>query len=1431
MSSAINLKSDVLLKDQEGQDQDLCVLNPVAQLIQEGLFLDKTMAIKKLYDGTPSRCDLIVRPRGFGKTIFADTLEALFTHDFETLKGTQVVGQWQEPYVQVVRLDMAKISDIERDNYPYYSQDDNGNDIMPVSSLNHSTKGSAKRSDNQSKDDLYTFNSDLYTMLFEQLTQGSQSATTVREESVAALGDGQDGALEDFGAMISATNERSSMGQIHQLLSRCQPHSRVLIIENIDAPLLSSLHRPRLYNYRSRVLITFLNLVGYYRKAFRHIIVLGTTAIDYRQGKDEYPQFMAYLPLTVQSGMSREFGQLLGFSHEDLLNPQFAKYLDRACHNFNIQRKEKEPLAPELSKAKFVEFIEHKYGGYSFDKLSVMCNTSAIYSLFKYGIDKHTMLNSLNFEYFKKSCRVNEMEMLFALMFLLMSRFIIIGEYCILPVLINDEDIVDIDAPKDKVEAASKNEVVDKVKASEAVVLSEGSTESVNAVANEFESIAQLRRLNDEEIVAQGMRGVPLPVFFWALGYMSSYRINKDNELVSTMPNIKVYDHVVTAIKQRYFTDKTIEELSFKLDDTFFFPVDSKKLKNYFSKLVRGMKLYKFKEEADSDLFKILLSIWLVMQNKNSMAKSLGLELPTVAQAMRHKLETEQQANLDKVLDGPINSLESALFNAQEQNIKLFASQGSQAFKEGIASLIAEDSKLKEGEDQNSQLSSATVVLDEEQDNPESTTIAHKDSDSHKESAHGRRASTAENLEEAATNQSQESAQRAAVSEDLSANFDELLGTLSELVAQGDSDTKVAPKDQAVSSQSLKQEGTELGSKLDERQVMRQRRLQLANLDAVSCDDELNDSELVGISAGLKDDEELFGSENDEKPTAVALDKKQHKPFKRTKPYNDKLNDFNNMVVEPKGEPTIRLRMNLQDMDRKSANRLWKNLQAVAESIPKLSHEDAMKNYEVNAKIILDYRPYIEPHAQFKVLSTSRDSLQKREHLQYLAVYSYDVGCVEVAKQCEELLDKLPSELPDDPDFAKGKDISSILMSQAQLIIENKSVLEANYLLLDILDRAKECCLLNTSSKLMAQVEQIKDQFLATNYTDREIILRVDLETVDNLNKSFKERAQAFIVLPDSIIKTFMLRRLAFLAELAGDMSSARYILCEADKTRDMMVSTMLGDSNSCFDPESPQGIVSSALERAIMSITRAKNNEEEDEHKSIRNPMSSYKLNGESIGDSLSESEQLLLLLNHTSMIANGQYLTGSLSDHCNLTIYNEDEALIFELGLIKHPDELAHVVKGNYKALLNVRNPLEHLLDPSEQTLEHYNTVSLIAAINSKSCSLKDFTIVTDSNDTHEESASAKVIGSSQYYPTILRFLNNFLVFDDIYNGRLKAEEVGATQEQMLNHKEFIKHLMSFDWGHVFDCVESKPKAKRQRSMGHNKPAPKSKSKLVAK
>ncbi|WP_027938795.1 AAA family ATPase [Anaerobiospirillum succiniciproducens] len=152
-------------------------------------------------------------------------------------------------------------------------------------------------------------------------------------EQQDALSDGGvallDSINENFSYIPSQTSEKSSLFYIAHLLSRCEHRSRVLLIDNFDAPLLATAYEPALYNRRSQVMHYLFTILGTYAHVFRHIIITSTMPYEsYGPGMRERNQ--NDLELDMKFSYSAKCAQMIGVSEEDLLSPQLSKYMSKA---------------------------------------------------------------------------------------------------------------------------------------------------------------------------------------------------------------------------------------------------------------------------------------------------------------------------------------------------------------------------------------------------------------------------------------------------------------------------------------------------------------------------------------------------------------------------------------------------------------------------------------------------------------------------------------------------------------------------------------------------------------------------------------------------------------------------------------------------------------------------------------------------------------------------------------------------------------------------------------------------------------------------------------------------------------------------------------------------------------------------------------------
>ena len=794
-------------------------LQTLEQLIAEGLYIDRTMQIKNLYCSGVSRCDYLMRPRGFGKRIFCDTLEALFTHDFERLKGAAACDSWTEPYCRVVRLDFARIARAvpersvlvhesfsqslhdkavnegyaasqlsahanddfrpvsdDPDNlqppFMYSGEDaqadglmdssaDTGSDAdssSPMSAerriLNSSVPGggSADAENNpdgseagEDGDDLYIFGSSLYSLLYEQITRedrGPSGAIMADHLPGGSAGSTSQGDMENFGAMLSRCTERASFVNINQLLTRCRQNSRVLIIENFDAPLMAALDEPRLYNYRTRFIGAFLNLLGRNRKIFRHILVTGTAAMDYREATEEYPPLMKYLPLSRSFCYGKESSGLLGVTEEDLRSEQFRPFIDRAVTAMN-----NEFIAagspPPFDYESMIRRLKYYYGNYSFDHICTVLNPVSVINFLRKPENGFRLYwfehSTINFSALCKACRLTDEQLFVQLERIFKGGIRLLIEGCIMPVLINDEGLntvpaddnddevaddmhrkiqallsahpdVDMDRllaimqrvlkpatfrrfvkeffPERYKNFASDDDAESMEESTRDMALSIGeslanvtfaddgafvkdqpvsaaSTATVSdepsmmlddnrdqesGLANDYESTAQLRRANDNEALAQGGRGIPLPAMLFFMGYLTSARYHiKDT--YTCMPSFEVYHGFKTLIVNHFFNGNgNITRVDPLADDTFF-PYDHKGMLQLFHEVVSSFDASVLREELTPGTLAAALMLWMQMHHEKSGTMATGTGYPLMRDEMLRRARLNGLEDLDSDID------------------------------------------------------------------------------------------------------------------------------------------------------------------------------------------------------------------------------------------------------------------------------------------------------------------------------------------------------------------------------------------------------------------------------------------------------------------------------------------------------------------------------------------------------------------------------------------------------------------------------------------------------------------------------------------------------------------------------------------------------------------------------------------------------------
>ena len=1568
MSKANKSNKDEIVKVSAALDEKEA-LSPLAQLIQKGLYLDRTMQLKKLYDSTPSRYDFIIRPRGFGKRILADTLEALFTHDFDTLKGVAAQDSWQEPYRQVVRLDLSKISNIEKYYYPTLDLSTSNikrNGLGLPIDLESSAKNeselaqpgqaqaqslSQEQANNKSSQssaqpnafqdaDIYSFNSDLYTLLFNEITNNSS------QEIPIASGMERDGSSEDFSTMLSICSERSAMGQIKDLLDRCRLNSRVLIVENFDVPLISSLHNPRLYNYRSRVLITFMNLLGYFKQIFRHVIFLGSINIDYRKGKDEYPPFMDYLPLSKEFSYSKFSSTLLGFTREDLTSKQFKPWLEKALAKMQQSCKDaNESYMPTMED--LLSSLEDQYGYYSFDKVHTVLNPTSVIAFLttpeSRGIfNSHWFVKNVpNFNYLARIARMTQEEMITFMTIIFAGKLQLTPENVMLPVLINDQGLEDgLGKPQEEAENSDKadpikeeqpnkatpmampddmlDELVEEIdnnskelsdlehsafasdegisdlSASDdvAVEVNENGQSVHKAISNEFESIAELRRANDDEILAQGFPGIPFPIIFYAMGYLTCCRIKK-GEMYSSVVNCEVFFSLKNILFAHYFKTPTSKQLEIILDDEDFFPYNEKKLRKLIAPLVNNMRLEHFRKPISAKSIRALVMMWLQLQNCTTYVEAIGLEVPLLRDLIAKKqakaasgVEFNGLSNAEHV---PVNELEQALFNAQEQKLKQHKALKEQpqsqtqdqahtaALDQVQAQAQAQDQAQSELEilsaahDQNAHSeklgSVAAVVIDESQEtdlapteHPIPPRMVNPDEDQsyllevdEKDVIEAMERFYKKNTVVVAPNNSQGSQAKANQQEQATQSEDvaelELLDTLTDLL---DSEDK-ALLEQQNQAQATKTEQDNKPNKVilpidllkpedfvltqeEKDKRKRNRRIRLANsnvqtkaqtpqegsasspsgsvtgpvdevlapgdkrgeidyakrasesMDRISKQTGLVNktiAELTGnapsssassaAAAAAKaktqpqeikihtsnQGRKVLGSNKLTGLAALLATQKQVDELKNGSNADGqsqldlaKLNDFSNMTVVPKHMVSARLACNIQDLKKSQAEQLWENLEKLEQT-----QDSALQSSNsdmVNQNIIWNWKPYLDLNHQFAIIKEAKDSMQKAKELERIGALAHKDGDDKLASQCEELLSKIKDRSLNDPDFASGKDLGSLFMSQLNYVASHKHPLEANIIFISLLKEIKDQQLLRCFLDGMEILHKINEGHIEKPQSKAEFLDLINVETAQQRMLSFKERAQNLLNISMEMLKDLALQKLAAEATLAKDLDAVIFInkilLSIHDKVEAQINNFQAKDLFNMEGSTLPE--LDGSLEGT--RIVKVELPAEEDDSDDI--DMSySYQLSNKPVARPLNDGEQLLFQLNHVALMADNAYNAISLDEHCNLTLFNDKNALIFEFGVINEEDDANKVVSNTALKLAKVRNPIAAVLDRSAAAKQQMHTISLslVAKINDDGCTLVDLSKV---RDNQESIAKGDIQGL--YTPYFYRNIQNHLI-----------------------------------------------------------------------
>ena len=410
-------------------------------LIDSQCYFDKTIPIHNFVGKHPSRCVMIIRPNGFGKTTLLDTIEALYTHDFDTLQGTDILKSYTsseefdplhvtktahrdplEPKL-VLRLDFEKL--INRNPWPY---------TLSVEEQYEAITSELKDRANFIGDsDVDILVPKLYMAIYNEMIAKRSFLDNVNDE---LLKDN----LATLEVKAGSASERTAFAYLNDLIEQLTEQSTVLLIDNLEAPLLQCIDNPELYNFRHRVMVNFLNMLERHRSKFKHIII--TSSVSTRIFNRPLARSNSICQLTIDTEFSNEWAcnDLVGLDFEVLQAQEYEPLLQRTlqayqkAHGLLVPLKYFSPreygvmvkvggkkcyaTAPkseeQLNEIQYKLLLLHlrdNYGNYSFDKHSNCLNLISLHNFLRHperGFKSYFFLKGkLNFSNLKSLCSLD----------------------------------------------------------------------------------------------------------------------------------------------------------------------------------------------------------------------------------------------------------------------------------------------------------------------------------------------------------------------------------------------------------------------------------------------------------------------------------------------------------------------------------------------------------------------------------------------------------------------------------------------------------------------------------------------------------------------------------------------------------------------------------------------------------------------------------------------------------------------------------------------------------------------------------------------------------------------------------------------------------------------------------------------------------------
>lgn len=186
---------------------------------------------------------------------------------------------------------------------------------------------------------------------------------------------------------LSRASPRTALWQLSLLLKSCRPQSRVLLIDNLDAPLFACLPHWEVYNHFARFLNSFLSVIASCRSTFVRIVAtssLGFRQLDTRMRNARAPILPISLPFYGPS-----LGKICGFTTQEVTET-FASKLQQAQNSMSHEQQSKaEPIAEPIAEPtqpiqeQLIASMSDMCGGYYFGSDEEILHPTHVLDFFK----------------------------------------------------------------------------------------------------------------------------------------------------------------------------------------------------------------------------------------------------------------------------------------------------------------------------------------------------------------------------------------------------------------------------------------------------------------------------------------------------------------------------------------------------------------------------------------------------------------------------------------------------------------------------------------------------------------------------------------------------------------------------------------------------------------------------------------------------------------------------------------------------------------------------------------------------------------------------------------------------------------------------------------------------------------------------------------